>query len=117
MNNKLPALMKENAIGIQIEGTDSEIYLSDIDRWPNRGEFKQLGRVRKLFLYNGDKLLLETAGCRQAQLPDIFGLRFKRVVTTHVDFKSKIQNITAIFKTYDLLNAVEEMHEMTGYDA
>jgi hypothetical protein len=116
MNNKLPALMKTNSIGIQIEGTGSEIRLSDIDRWPNRGEFKQLGSTRKLSLYNGDKLLLETS-CNQAQLPDIFGLRFKRVVATHVDFKSKLQNITAIFKTYDLLNAVEDMHEMTGYDS
>ena len=116
MNNKLPTLMKSNSIAISIEGTASTFALIDIDRWPNRGEFKQLGQIRKLYLYNGETQLLEAAAY-QGQLPDIFGLRFKRVVATHVDFKSKFQTMTVVFKTYDLLNAVEDMHEMTGYDS
>src|SRR5262252_2652675 len=113
MNNKLPALMKTNAINIQIEGVNLNICLADIDCWPNRGEFKQIGQARKLYLYNGDKLLVETS-LYQGELPDIFGLRFKRVVNTHVDFKTKVQTMTTIFKTYDILNAVEDMHEITG---
>jgi hypothetical protein len=117
-NAKLPGLMKANSIGIQIEGAASEIRLHNIDCWPNRGEFKQLRgwKDRKLSLYNGDKFLLEVY-CAQENLPDIFGLQFKRVVDTHVDFKSKVQNITAIFKTYDIVNAVEDMHLQTGYDS
>jgi len=116
MNNKLPALMKSNSIGIEIEGVNMSIRLSDIDCWPNRGEFKRIGQKRHFYLYNGEKLLLETS-LYQGALPDIFGLRFKRVRETHVDFKTKVQCMTAIFTTYDIINAVEEMHELTGWDS
>jgi hypothetical protein len=107
--------MKSNSIGIRIEGTGAEIRLLNMEQWPNRGEFKRIGHTRKFYLYNGDKELVETSVV-QGQLPDAFGLRFKRVAETHVDFKSKVQSITAIFTTYDILNSIEIMHEFRGYD-
>jgi hypothetical protein len=123
MNSKLPRLFPVNSIGIEIVGTTIKgsfgisIQLSDIVRWPNRGEIKRIGKERRLYLYNGDLLLLDSIAPDGGGLPDSFGLTFKRVVETSVDFKSKTQYITAIFTTFDILNSVERMHEFRGYDS
>jgi hypothetical protein len=122
MNSKLPGLLPANSIAIQIVGTTArgsfgvDLSLTNIARWPNRGEIKQIGNERRLYLYSGDLLLFETDSFTYG-LPDSFGLRFKRVVETYVDFKAKVQHITAIFKTFDILNSIETMHEFTGYDS
>jgi hypothetical protein len=107
--------MKSNSIRIQIQGADGEVHLQNIERWPNRCEIKRVGAARAMYFYSGDTLLGET-GVYTGKLPDAFGLQFKRVVSTHVDFKTKSQSITAIFTTYDILNNLGIMHELTGYD-
>ena len=114
--------MPENAIEIQIVGTNKNssfgvsLALTNIPSWPNRCEIKRLGSERRLYLYSGDRLLLDTLPPVASDvLPDVFGLRFKRVVYTYVDFKAKTQHITAIFTIYEI--SIEIMHEFSGWDA
>ena len=117
MELKYPKLMEKNNLSISIEGDRNGSYvLFNAKCWPNRGEIKQVGSAPKFYLYASDGTVLLETTTLPHKLPDIFGLRFKRVISTHVDFKTKIQAISAIMIPLDIINNMETMHEQYNYD-